>query len=233
MCGAFDVQFEKFTASLVNALDVEQLKKEGWNNCFSNIQAVINDGHKNRLIDASWSLDQVKDDNGNWKPMSSKFDKRINKVRNHSTFNCRWYADHGRFNFNFRDDFKHRRCIIPATAFVEGMNKVYHRLQPVGQAIAFAGFYRAWPTDEGAVYSCSLLTTTPHPKLDKIHKKAMPVMLPIDDDTMKMWLDPSFNDTGAFTDLFDPVLRTDFEVTKLSKWRSFEPSDAPYIIEAD
>jgi len=233
MCGAFDIQYKKFTSSLINALGVDQLKKEGWNNCFSEIQAVINHGQGNKLIDASWSLDQVEDGKGGWKPMSKKFDKRINGMRKHSTFNCRWYAEHGRFNWSFKDDFKYRRCIVPATAFVEQKKGVYHRLQPVDQAIAFAGFYRAWPTDEGPVYSCSVLTTTPHPKLKDIHDKAMPVMLPLDDDTMKMWLDPEFHDTAAFTDLFTPALRTDFEVYRLAKWRSFEAAGETSIIERD
>jgi len=231
MCGAFDVQFEKFTAELLDALDVGQLTREGWNNCFSNIQAVINDGKKNQLIDANWSLIQEKDTNGVWKPKSHFYTKEGKRV-GFTTFNTRFYEGSG-FKNQFKGDFKERRCIIPATAFVEQMNKVYHRLKPVDQAIAFAGFYKVWPTDEGSLFSCSMLTTSPHPKLKEIHKKAMPVMLPLDDDTMKMWLDPDFHDTAAFTDLFEPTLRTDFEVYRLAKWRSFEPAGEPYIIEAD
>ena len=62
----------------------------------------------------------------------------------------------------------------------------------------------------------------------------MPFMLPVEDsELMTAWLDPELNETDRFLPYMQPVLRTDYEVTPLKKWRSFDASGDSFIIEAD
>ncbi len=81
--------------------------------------------------------------------------------------------------------FRTSRCIIPASGFVEGLGdkKTYFHIRPAESAIAFGGVYREWlnkVTGE-LVYSASIITLPPHQKLQAIHPKSLPLMLPWQD----------------------------------------------------
>ena len=112
------------------------------------------------------------------------------------------------------------------------MNKVYHLLKPAdGSPIYFGGLFKNWGDQDNPVYSASMITIPPHPKLADIHNKAMPLMIPEKD--LDMWLDPEFNNTDAFTDLMQPQLRTDFDVTKIKGWSQLEPIEEGFKLKAD
>ncbi len=104
----------------------------------------------------------------------------------------------------FRDAFRHRRCLIPASGFYE-WKKEARRKQPYyicsrdGSPLAFAGLWERWEGEgSDAIESCVILTTASNELLKPIHDR-MPVILP--PDTFALWLDPALQDPGAITGL--------------------------------
>jgi len=104
MCGAFDIQFEPFTATIANALDVASFESRGYHPPTSSIQIVRENGDgKREVTDAKWWLMFR-----NGKP-HYKF----------NSFNIRYD------NFNSWLTMKparETRCIIPASGIIEGQS---------------------------------------------------------------------------------------------------------------
>jgi putative SOS response-associated peptidase YedK len=97
----------------------------------------------------------------------------------------------------FRQPFRHKRCIVPATGFYEP-DKVnfkkapfpWHYFRLLDQKIfGFAGLYDVWTdTKTGKeIKSYTIITTTPNSLVGKIHDR-MPVILNPEDEAA--WLDP-------------------------------------------
>jgi len=134
--------------------------------------------------------------------------------------------------------YRESRCIIPASGFVEGLGdkKTYFQIEPVERAIAFGGLYKEWMNDQTGelVYSASIITLPPHPKLKKIHPKSTPLMLPYDDQQLiDMWLDPDFKQVDAFQDILKPILHAAQSVTPIDRpSKRFAAGDS-FIIEED
>lgn len=90
----------------------------------------------------------------------------------------------------FREPFKKRRCLLPASYFFEWSKatpKVRHRFEVEGgKPFAFAGLWDHW---EGAksIDSCTLLTTTANATLEPFHHR-MPVI--VHESDYGLWLDP-------------------------------------------
>lgn len=92
---------------------------------------------------------------------------------------------------SFREAYKKRRCLIPATAYYEWANvRVNDKLagkQPywIGRddeaLFAFAGLYEHWTdTSSGeSLESCTIITREAYPQLNHLHPR-MPVILPSD-----------------------------------------------------
>jgi putative SOS response-associated peptidase YedK len=96
---------------------------------------------------------------------------------------------------SFRDAFKERRCVIPATRYYEwqraGSRKIPHSIaRPDGASMSFAGLWEAWrdrATGE-LLYTCVIITTEANATLARIHDR-MPVILPR--DAIDAWLAPN------------------------------------------
>ena len=96
----------------------------------------------------------------------------------------------------FRDAFRARRCIVPASGFYEWQRRGNGPKQPYlirrrdGAPVGFAGLWEAW-TDRGTgeeITTCTIVTCEPNPLMAKLHNR-MPVILdPADYDA---WLDPA------------------------------------------
>lgn len=91
----------------------------------------------------------------------------------------------------FRDAFKRRRCVVPASGFYEwtsldgkGKRPLYFRLanDPI---FCFAALWEAWGDGPERFESVSILTTRPNALMGGIHDR-MPVILRRDD--IKAWL---------------------------------------------
>jgi len=107
----------------------------------------------------------------------------------------------------FRDSFKHRRCLIPASGFYEwqgeGRNRQPHlvRLRD-GAPFAFAGLWDRWqPQGQPALDSCAILTTIPNELIAPLHDR-MPVIL--QPAHFGLWLDPALSDSAALQEILRP-----------------------------
>ncbi|MFU8790208.1 MAG: SOS response-associated peptidase [Methylobacter sp.] len=91
---------------------------------------------------------------------------------------------------SFKQAYRQRRCLIPATGFfewhsTESGKKPYHIHLP-GQALfAFAGLWEHWQHDQESVYSCTIITTAASANITPIHER-MPVI--IAPDAYRRWL---------------------------------------------
>jgi len=120
--------------------------------------------------------------------------------------------------------YRKSRCIIPATAIVEGEGakgqRIYHHIAPRKRAFAMGGLYRQWINkDTGEqVHACSIITLAPHPAWQGIHSKSTPMFLPVDDKAIiEKWLDPSFSAVDEFTQLLNPAFRDSLLITPIDK----------------
>ena len=93
----------------------------------------------------------------------------------------------------FRVPFASRRCLIPASGFYEWTSghsgkriPMWIRNRDGSIPIALAGIWNRWNGPEGAVESCSIITTAPNGLMSPIHDR-MPVIL--DPGDFGLWLD--------------------------------------------
>lgn len=97
----------------------------------------------------------------------------------YSTINAR--ADTVAGKPTYREPFKRRRCLIPATGFYEWQqadgDKVPHHIrQPGGELFAFAGLWDHWDKEGPGFDSCSIIVTDANATMQPIHER-MPVIL--------------------------------------------------------
>ena len=135
--------------------------------------------------------------------------------------------------------FRESRCIIPASAFVEGLGdkKTYHKIELEDSAIAFGGLYKEYINSETgeAVHAASVITLPPlSPQWDNIHPKSMPLMLDVEDVAlMEKWLDPSFREVENFKDILKPKIIMPIKVTKICRPSNWDPIDDSFIIRVE
>uniref|UniRef100_A0A7C2NT10 Abasic site processing protein n=1 Tax=Schlesneria paludicola TaxID=360056 RepID=A0A7C2NT10_9PLAN len=101
----------------------------------------------------------------------------------------------------FRNAFRRRRCIVPASGYYEWpetksqVKQPWHFYRKTGEPLALAGLWERWMSPTGqTLETCSLLTTEPNPFVAHWHDR-MPVLL--SDDQIDAWLDPSLTDVSA------------------------------------
>lgn len=107
----------------------------------------------------------------------------------------------------FRDSFRLRRCLVPASAFYE-WKKLPSGKQPYlfqlegSQPFAFAGLWDRWVgSDSEVVESCAIVTTRPNPLTRQVHDRMPVIVDPQDYDT---WLDPELRDPHHFDKILGP-----------------------------
>ncbi len=94
---------------------------------------------------------------------------------------------------SFAKAFASRRCLIPATGFYEWQRIDPKRRQPwlfrlaTGHVFAFAGLWEPAAQVQGAVPTCTILTTDPNEIARPIHDRMPAILDPADYDR---WLDP-------------------------------------------
>ncbi len=93
---------------------------------------------------------------------------------------------------SFRDAFKKRRLLIPASGFFEwkkegGAKQPYYIYQKNGQPFSLAGLWERWEKGEEPLESCTILTTGPNTLIASLHDR-MPVIISPGD--FEKWLDP-------------------------------------------
>lgn len=116
----------------------------------------------------------------------------------------------------FRGPARHRRCIVPASSFIEwtvgGTRKLPWLIRPLEGAIAFAGLWDLWERDGAHLESCTIITTAAVGGIERLHAR-MPLMLRAEE--FDAWLDCR-EGTAPAAALLAPRLPALFEVAPLS-----------------
>lgn len=125
---------------------------------------------------------------------------------------------------SFKNAYRHRRCLIPATGFFEWQasdirtisgdkrKQPYHIHRQDHALFAFAGVWEHWEHDRETVYSCAIITTAANPKIAPVHDR-MPVIIAADD--YDRWLDKKAKDVEMADFLAADAYRT-MQITPIS-----------------
>lgn len=132
----------------------------------------------------------------------------------------------------FRHAFQKKRCLIPVDGFYEwkrdGKTEQPFHIQMRDESIfALAGLWEIWDSPQGAVESCSLITTTPNELMAEIHDR-MPVIL--DKEAQRKWLDPKAEPT-QLRELLRPFPAAAMEAYPVSTLVNKLGFDAPVCCE--
>jgi|GEM_PF-2749984 len=130
-----------------------------------------------------------------WKP-TAKAPKRQGYQRHCFNARSETVADKP----SFREAFKRRRCLMPASAFFERGH--YFALND-DRPFAFAGLWERWGEGEEIVESCTLITTEPNAEVRSVGHDRMPVLLTSEDEYAR-WLDREVIEYERL----EPLLRT-------------------------
>lgn len=135
----------------------------------------------------------------------------------------------------FRDSFRSRRCIVPASGFYEwqkqGDNKQpYYIWRSDKQPLAFAGLWDVW-ADKAAgdtIESCTIITVPATHQMAEIHER-MPAVLEV--EFFDTWLDPEFKETHVLQDLLRLDRDDVFEMHPVTSYVNNSSHDGPKCIE--
>ena len=137
---------------------------------------------------------------------------------------------------SFRTPYKRRRCLILSDGFYEWRSEpdsksktpIYIQLKSE-KPFAFAGLWEAWyprPDDE-PLLSCTIITTSPNPLMETIHRR-MPVIL--EPDAYDWWLDPSEQSSNQLDGLLKPYPAEEMEAYPVSRLVNRPSNDSPDCI---
>ena len=223
MCGRFNLIDSPEIQWLCKALGISLLPRHENRDIApgSSIAIVHNVGGEHQVSDAIWWLllnhETLKPDY-KYASFNSRYDKLLQK-RSISYL-----------------PYRESRCIIPASAFIEGLGdkKTYHKIELQKSAIAFGGLYKEYFKRETGeiVYSASIITLPPLvPQWNEIHPNSMPLMLDFEDEELvAKWLDPDFKEVEEFEDALVPGAHKDMVISKIGKPSKWNPISDSFII---
>ncbi|MEJ2121956.1 MAG: SOS response-associated peptidase [Alphaproteobacteria bacterium] len=91
---------------------------------------------------------------------------------------------------SFREAYKKRRCLIPATGFYEWQKtpdgKVPYHIVPLDELWAFAGLWERWEKGDEPLETFTILTTEAAQSIEQIHPRMPTILEPADYDA---WLE--------------------------------------------
>jgi putative SOS response-associated peptidase YedK len=129
----------------------------------------------------------------------------------------------------FRDAFRRRRCLVPATGFYEWEKRGRARLPWLfrlrdGAPFAFAALWENTPDDEARAV---IVTTAPNALMAPIHHR-MPALL-VTPEACRAWLDPRADEI-ALTTLLAPADATAMTATPVSPRMNRADFDSPECV---
>lgn len=136
---------------------------------------------------------------------------------------------------SFRDAFKNRRCIIPATGFYEwkkgrdGKQPYYFHLKEK-DVFGFAGLWEEWIDKETnkVIETCTIITTEANEVLKPVHDR-MPVILKAED--YDEWLDTTIKKAENLQKFLAPYSANEMESYSVSKSVNVPDSDSKELIK--
>jgi putative SOS response-associated peptidase YedK len=134
----------------------------------------------------------------------------------------------------FRDPFRHRRCLVPATGFFEwktiGKAKRPYYIRPVGGGLfSCAGVWDRWESPDGPVDTVALLTVPANDLIKPLHER-MPAIVPPDHFTA--WLDPKESRPAKVLPLLAPYPIERMEMWPVSDRVNTVAADDPELLVA-
>lgn len=131
----------------------------------------------------------------------------------------------------FREAYRERRCLIPATGFFEwkktgrSRSPFYFRLSG-GGLFALAGLWEESRKGDTPVRSCTVLTTAPNRLVEPIHDR-MPAIL--SRGLFKTWLDPT-SSLPELRTLLAPIAAEEMVCHPVSRLVNSSREDSPECI---
>jgi putative SOS response-associated peptidase YedK len=183
------------------------------------IDTVVSSEGKRALVPMRWGLIPY------W------WNKPLKEMRL-ATFNAR--AETVATKPMFRDAFKSKRCLIPASGYYEwhdapGGKQPYYFTRRDGQPITFAGLWSSWNDKEAGnkLLSCTMVITEPNKFVAEVHDR-MPVIIEAKD--FEQWEHGDPRDAAA---LMKPAAENVLLKWPVSKRvnSSRAPDDDPTLIE--
>ncbi len=200
MCGRYNVHDDPFTQALLAQLGISARLHTHLNIAPTEPVPVVfeEEGERHLRLMRWWLVPS-------WVPeISTRF----------SMFNAK--AETLATSKAFRGPLRHRRCILPASSFIEWTTaqggKQPWLIRPAEGAIAFAGLWDVWEKDGNCLESCTIITTAAAPGIDRLHSR-MPLMLR--PEQFDAWLDVS-DGRGPAPGFLAGRLPCAFEVAPLS-----------------
>jgi putative SOS response-associated peptidase YedK len=128
---------------------------------------------------------------------------------------------------SFRDAYRERRCLIPASGFYEwkpeaGRKQPYYIYPSGSELFAFAGLWEQW----NELQTCTIITTEANEKMSAVQDR-MPVILAPED--YSKWLAGGEYGQGLLVPCPDSAI----EVRKVSRAVNDARKDSPDLIEPD
>jgi putative SOS response-associated peptidase YedK len=139
---------------------------------------------------------------------------------------------------SFREPFRRRRCIVPATGFYEPDKLHYakppypwHYFQVKDQPLfGFAGIYDIWKDQKTGqkIYSYAIITTIPNSLVGNIHDR-MPVILHKEDE--ETWLNPDITEPEHLLPLLQSYPADQMEEWPVEDAARNTRNDSPELIK--
>lgn len=129
----------------------------------------------------------------------------------------------------FRDAYRKRRCLIPASGFYEwkaefGRKQPYYVFPPRDALFAFAGLWESWHGPDGvALQTCAIITTEANRKMRAVYGR-MPVIVARAD--YSGWL-------GGGEGLLAPCPDSVIEIRRVGRAVNDARNDSPALIEPE
>ena len=136
---------------------------------------------------------------------------------------------------SFRDAFKRRRCIVPASGFYEWKRAAKGAKQPFyfylkdKEVFGFAGLWEEWTDKETGdlLETCTIITTEANAVLEPVHDRMPVILKPGDYDE---WLDPKESNTDRLQKLLAPYPAKEIDSHAVSRAVNSPTLDSPELI---